>query len=190
MRRYLLAALTATAAVALAAPAGAVVTPFGGPADGVDPLGNAWSTSSAGWGEPGVGQGTQAFNPLNVSNNAGAWANELDFIFLMGLDGEIDFANTTFQNVTKGETWTADMISSKEVHFLAPTGSRIDPGDVFSANVAFNGDLNANMFSFAGLWTDSVVSGSVPEPAGWTMMIVGFGGLGALLRRRRAASLA
>ena len=27
--------------------------------------------------------------------------------------------------------------------------------------------------------------GAVPEPATWTMMIVGFGGIGALLRRRR-----
>jgi hypothetical protein len=31
------------------------------------------------------------------------------------------------------------------------------------------------------------VSGGVPEPAAWTMMIVGFAGAGALLRRRRAA---
>jgi hypothetical protein len=29
---------------------------------------------------------------------------------------------------------------------------------------------------------------AVPEPAGWAMMLVGFGGLGALLRRRRAAA--
>jgi hypothetical protein len=28
---------------------------------------------------------------------------------------------------------------------------------------------------------------SVPEPAGWAMMLVGFGGLGVLLRRRRQA---
>ena len=29
--------------------------------------------------------------------------------------------------------------------------------------------------------------GSVPEPATWGLMIMGFGGLGAMLRRRRAA---
>jgi hypothetical protein len=29
--------------------------------------------------------------------------------------------------------------------------------------------------------------GGVPEPASWAMMLVGFGGLGAMMRRRRAA---
>ncbi|MFI4966275.1 MAG: PEPxxWA-CTERM sorting domain-containing protein [Caulobacterales bacterium] len=32
----------------------------------------------------------------------------------------------------------------------------------------------------------AVTSGAIPEPAAWTMMIVGFGGVGALLRRRRS----
>jgi hypothetical protein len=31
--------------------------------------------------------------------------------------------------------------------------------------------------------------GIVPEPASWALMIVGFGGVGAILRRRRAANL-
>jgi hypothetical protein len=30
--------------------------------------------------------------------------------------------------------------------------------------------------------------GAVPEPATWTMMILGFGGVGALVRRRRVAT--
>ena len=33
-------------------------------------------------------------------------------------------------------------------------------------------------------------AGAVPEPAAWTMMIVGFGGIGAVLRRRRTAAVA
>jgi hypothetical protein len=32
------------------------------------------------------------------------------------------------------------------------------------------------------------LGGAVPEPAAWTMMILGFGGIGALLRRRREAA--
>lgn len=35
-----------------------------------------------------------------------------------------------------------------------------------------------------------VVSGAVPEPAAWAMMLMGFGGLGAALRRRRPLALA
>ncbi len=31
------------------------------------------------------------------------------------------------------------------------------------------------------------LGGAVPEPAGWALMIVGFGGVGAILRRRRAS---
>jgi hypothetical protein len=31
-----------------------------------------------------------------------------------------------------------------------------------------------------------IIQASVPEPASWAMMLVGFGGLGALLRRRRS----
>jgi hypothetical protein len=34
------------------------------------------------------------------------------------------------------------------------------------------------------------VGNGVPEPATWAMMLMGFGGLGALLRRRRASAIA
>jgi PEP-CTERM motif len=40
-------------------------------------------------------------------------------------------------------------------------------------------------------WADSFLPGpGVPEPATWAMMLVGFGGLGGLLRRRRSAAVA
>ena len=37
---------------------------------------------------------------------------------------------------------------------------------------------------------DSITGGGVPEPGAWALMLVGFGGMGALLRRRRAAAFA
>jgi hypothetical protein len=33
------------------------------------------------------------------------------------------------------------------------------------------------------------ISGGVPEPASWALMIMGFGGVGALVRRRRNKSV-
>ena len=40
-------------------------------------------------------------------------------------------------------------------------------------------------------WTATFTSdGGVPEPATWAMMLTGFGGLGALMRRRRALAVA
>ena len=43
-----------------------------------------------------------------------------------------------------------------------------------------------NSFEFDGL---AATLAGVPEPATWTMMIMGFGGIGALLRRRRSATV-
>ena len=45
--------------------------------------------------------------------------------------------------------------------------------------------LNTDHQAFAYAWT-----AAVPEPASWAMMIMGFGAIGATLRRRRAAAVA
>jgi subtilisin-like proprotein convertase family protein len=51
-------------------------------------------------------------------------------------------------------------------------------------------DANADAGALTG-WKLSLAGaptpGGVPEPATWAMMLMGFGGLGAVLRRRRAA---
>ena len=61
----------------------------------------------------------------------------------------------------------------------------------FETNISSNssvGDITTHAFDAAftetaGRWS---VAG-VPEPATWTLTLVGFGGLGAMMRRRRAA---
>ncbi|MDB5266075.1 MAG: hypothetical protein JWM39_788 [Parcubacteria group bacterium] len=45
-----------------------------------------------------------------------------------------------------------------------------------------------SLTTVAQLGTGFAGSGAVPEPATWAMMLVGFGGLGAVLRRRRAST--
>ena len=41
----------------------------------------------------------------------------------------------------------------------------------------------------ATLGTDPLAGGGVPEPASWALMLLGFGGIGATIRRRRATGL-
>jgi hypothetical protein len=50
----------------------------------------------------------------------------------------------------------------------------------------FAGKVTADSQAFYGYGTADVKAGGVPEPATWSLMIVGLGGLGSMLRRRRA----
>jgi hypothetical protein len=66
--------------------------------------------------------------------------------------------------------------------------------------MAFTATASSEVVSFLSVGTPAAnlppvafldgVSLTVPEPAVWTMMLVGFGGLGALMRRRRALAAA
>jgi hypothetical protein len=50
-------------------------------------------------------------------------------------------------------------------------------------------DLKALNGTNGGVFFDAIsVTGSIPEPATWGLMILGFGGAGAMLRRRRAVA--
>jgi hypothetical protein len=57
--------------------------------------------------------------------------------------------------------------------------------------IFFGSDIsrNGNTGNVGATLTPSV-KGGVPEPATWAMMMIGFGGMGALLRRRRSQALA
>ncbi|MBS0363614.1 MAG: choice-of-anchor A family protein [Proteobacteria bacterium] len=74
---------------------------------------------------------------------------------------------------------------SREFHgsILAPlaTVTNTSPIDGTLVAAAFNQGGEVHMNNFAGV---------IPEPAGWALMILGFGGAGGLLRRRRASAAA
>jgi hypothetical protein len=70
------------------------------------------------------------------------------------------------------------------------------PGATFAGYVSFdhvegNGQPGGETVyerAVAGLRITSITAGAVPEPASWAMMILGFGAIGALARRRRDAA--
>lgn len=58
-------------------------------------------------------------------------------------------------------------------------------GSVVAASMIQNGEIRMNGLSAPGL--TALSNTAVPEPATWAMMILGFGAIGSVLRRRRAA---
>jgi len=66
-----------------------------------------------------------------------------------------------------------------------------DGGFNFYNNDHTTGSINANAWDsfndFGSLaWTANFTGGGAPEPAEWALMVLGFGGAGAMLRRRAA----
>lgn len=72
-----------------------------------------------------------------------------------------------------------------------PAGAGSHGLDDFSHTVlaSYQGPQGATTLSASGLFPGTVAldaaPGGVPEPASWTLMLLGFGGLGAMLRRAR-----
>ncbi len=55
-----------------------------------------------------------------------------------------------------------------------------------SGDSLYSGILDASNSDHVGSVSFEPVSGGVPEPAAWTLMLAGFGGIGAAMRRRRS----
>lgn len=178
-----------------AVPAAAVVTPFGGRVVGTDPLGHIWVATGTHWSEPGLLDGTRAFNPMALSNGAGNYATSFSFTLLKGAADTFDqtpsfapFAaspETRFINLTDGVAWLVSFANGS-VTFTAPNmAAKLDPGDHFFVNVNFAAFVDPTRFNFAGLWDDQAMAAAVPELASWAMMAAGFGLLGTVMRGRR-----
>ncbi len=63
-----------------------------------------------------------------------------------------------------------------------------NPGEWFVDDVSVN-DTALTGGQVALLTDAPPLNGGVPEPATWAMMILGLGGAGAMLRRRRGAAV-
>lgn len=95
----------------------------------------------------------------------------------------------------KSGTWTFDPGSSNDiVSFIEINGGShgllydVDPDSntgSWNTNDILNGGGKHPDLSHLDFWGIASSTSAVPEPAIWAMMLVGFGGLGAMLRYRR-----
>lgn len=101
--------------------------------------------------------------------------NDFAFVRLYNADVDIDLFHSDVQTVgafgytlwTPFKTW----LGAGEYTVEAGVGNRVDP------------------FSPSYLLLDNfAVTASIPEPTTWAMMLLGFFGLGAVIRRRRAVA--
>jgi hypothetical protein len=99
-----------------------------------------------------------------VNESSGTYSLSSGNLFASNISqNAVSIANSYLSNITSG-VWTADPSLSLAVL----TSSNNQTQLVWGANA-------------------TKVLGAVPEPATWAMMLVGFGGIGAALRRRKPA---
>ncbi len=175
MKKFVLAAaFAATMLVSSAASAIPVITFTAPAADG---------SFTGMFGNSGIaGDAMGAFSDtytFNLPTGLAAWTVSSTFNNIAPTNN-IDFTSVQFNGVNFNIGATGD----NEYRFLnnqATTGG--------SQTLSVNGVSGGNG-SYAGTLAFSLVpGGGVPEPASWALMLVGFGGVGALLRsnRRRPA---
>jgi hypothetical protein len=112
-------------------------------------------------------------------------------------DGMFIFDNVLYAS-------TAPLLSNPGLFFAAASGDEYnlfsDSSTVYELYQAKSGvgyldhsvgELSAQQLpEVRGVQGLDLQGGAIPEPAAWTLMILGFGGAGAVLRRRRTASAA
>lgn len=143
------------------------------------------------WGSPGVGAGEVV-------------SGETVPVFGMTLDftggGTIDASSvaigngaacagstnggTTFCTANPSDIWVATVTGPSSISFIAQNPTFfLQPGQLYFVNVFFTG---ATPDSFTGTWLTTFSGSGAPEPTTWGLMLLGFGGAGYALRRRRA----
>ena len=86
---------------------------------------------------------------------------------------------------TGGQVFTSTLAAPPNGFFNARA---IDGQQIDHFSIAANGTIgDVRQIRIGGVAQDNggVIGGPVPEPATWALMIMGFGGAGAMLRRRR-----
>lgn len=97
--------------------------------------------------------------------------------------GDFDYV-VNFPHQTNPPALNTFSFTATSASALTLTSTSSTKGDVFFATDIWG--LNGNTGNVGALGPST----GTPEPATWAMMLVGFGGMGALLRRRRAVAAA
>lgn len=129
--------------------------------------------------------------------NTGITTTAIDDEFSFTLPtGTADFVvtstmSTSSQNITwssvafNGVEFTPMVVGKNEFRLLNEVG--VTAGGAQTLALKGTGGGNA---SYSGVVTFAPSMGAVPEPATWGLMIAGFGGAGAMLRRRQRTAVA
>ena len=83
-------------------------------------------------------------------------------------------------------TVTNGVTRSSAITSLNGTGLVVSSGEVLAFRfVPTSGQPFGSLTGISATVDFTAATAAVPEPAGWAMMLVGFGGLGAMVRRHR-----
>lgn len=224
MRRVLITALAATAAIGFATPALADVAPVA--------ASSVQGTLVHGTGTDQTGPivtgdlGSNGPNIVNFTGMTDATTNS-NYLNLQQGGGQADvtgavISNNNFYDILSGNIYLTNYAGMQDIEFgltsgttgtidfiisaLSATGTAetfnfdeaIGTGDTFYAFLASNGESITNVYYSADNPPGSIsivkqvridllgqMNSGVPEPATWGMMLLGFAGMGMVLRRSR-----
>jgi hypothetical protein len=100
---------------------------------------------------------------------------------------------------TTGNTWYSQQSLNSDggnhVYSTTAAANQLyagSPAGIYAGfeDIAFNANSDFNYFDDTFIFTNTTVTSSVPEPAGWSMMLLGVAGVGGLIRRRNRVAAA
>jgi len=171
MKNIVVAALVAVAVSGAAGAAAAAIIPITFTAPGAD------GSFSGTFGDRGIA--TPTFTDTFTFTLPSGLASTVLTSTLQSLTTDVDFTSVTLN----GHVFDVGASGHNEFRFLDDlTVTSGVQTLVVSGKSGGNGSYDG-VLAFAP-------AGAVPEPASWALMILGFGGLGAVMRRRRAMAVA
>jgi len=169
MKKIILAVAVAAALAGAASAASAAIMPVTFTTPGAD------GSFSGTFGDTGITSTT--FTDTFTFNLPTGFATTTVTTGLQGLATDVSFTSVTLN----GHAFTVGSAGTNEFRFLNNL-----PVTTGTQTLILTGTSGGNG-SYAGTIAFAPAVKGVPEPASWALMILGFGGVGATLRRRRSA---